>query len=95
MAALDAKKTLKSLLRKGFIESENRSDDHKYLEFWHNNRCVTHTKISHGEKELGAYLIKQMYTQCRINKEQFMDLARCPLSQAEYLQILEAQGLLD
>ncbi len=86
MAALDSKKTHRNLKKKGFVESPG---DHKYLEFFHENKLVLHTKISHGGKsDLDDYLIKQMSVQCKLDKKQFMDLAKCPLSKDRYLAIL-------
>jgi len=35
MNVLDAKKTYKNLKKKGFSESQTKSDDHKYLEFFY------------------------------------------------------------
>ncbi len=94
MAVLDAKKTYKNLKSKGFIDSPNKSDDHKYLEFYQDNRLILHTKISHGEKDLGDFLIKQMSHQCKLSKTEFMDLANCPLSEEKYIQILRDKSIL-
>jgi predicted RNA binding protein YcfA (HicA-like mRNA interferase family) len=94
MAVLDAKKTYKNLKSKGFIDSPNRSDDHKYLEFYQNGKLILYTKISHGEKDLDNFLIKQMSHQCKLSKMEFMDLANCPLSEKKYLEILENQGFI-
>lgn len=94
MAVLDAKKTYKNLKSKGFIDSPTRSDDHKYLELYHNNRLILYTKISHGEKDLGDFLIKQMSHQCKLSKSEFMDLANCPLSEEAYFQILGDKTLI-
>ncbi len=95
MSALDPKKTYKNLKKKGFIDAVNKSDDHKRVEFFYNDKFVLATKISHGKKEIDDYLIKQMYTQCHLDKRDFMDLANCPLSQEEFVEILAKKGLLD
>ncbi len=92
MAVLDAKNTLKNLKKKGFLEAINKSEDHKWLEFWIEDRLIAQTKISHGASDLGDFLIKAMSRQCYLSKEQFMDLAKCPLSQDEYLKILKEKG---
>lgn len=94
MAVLDAKKTYRNLKSKGFIDAPNKSDDHKYLEFYYEDRLVLYTKISHGEKDLGDFLIKQMSHQCKLSKSEFMDLANCPLSEDEYLKILKDKEFL-
>ena len=95
MAVLDAKKTYKNLKSKGFEDAENKSDDHKYLNFFYNEKLILHTKISHGAKDLNDFLIKQMSSQCKLSKEQFKDLANCPLSESEYLQILKENEIIE
>ncbi len=95
MAVLDAKKTYKNLLKKGFEDASSKSDDHKWLELFHKGMLVLHTKISHGEKDLGDFLIKQMSSQCKLTKSDFMDLANCPLSKEKYFKILEDNGIID
>jgi hypothetical protein len=95
MSVLDSKKTYKNLKSKGFIDSVSKSDDHKYLELFHNGKLVCYTKISHDSSDLGDFLIKQMSVQCCLDKKNFMDLANCPLSQEDYMKILQEKGKLD
>ncbi len=92
MAVLDSKITYKNLKKKGFVDAPG---DHKFLEFYHNNKLILHTKISHGsKKDIDDYLIKQMSVQCQLDKNQFIDLAKCPLSKEQYLKILNEKGQL-
>ena len=94
MSTLDPKKTYSNLKKKGFIDSTNKSDDHKYLDLNYNGKHVLHTKISHGSNDLGAHLISQMSRQCGLSKNEFIDLANCPLSFEEYIKVLEKKGML-
>jgi hypothetical protein len=67
MAALDSKDTYRNLKKKGFIDSPG---DHKFLELYHNNKLILHTKLSHGgKKDIDDYLIKQMSVQCQLDKK--------------------------
>jgi hypothetical protein len=91
MPVLDAKKTYQNLLSKGFIAAKG---DHKFLEFFHNGKFILHTKISHGEKELQDFHIGMMKRQCKLEKKEFIDLASCPLSAEQYLQILKENGTI-
>jgi hypothetical protein len=91
MAVLDPKETHRNLLKKGFV---NAPGDHKRLEYYYNDKLILHTKISHGTKEIGDYLIKQMYVQCQLSKGEFIDLAKCPLSKEEYFNILKDKGII-
>lgn len=93
MAAISTKDTVKNLRKKGFVEV---SGDHRYLELIHKGRVILHTKVSHGsKKDIDDYLIKQMSYQCKLDKKQFLDLARCPLSKEAYLEMLKQQGLVE
>lgn len=94
MSVLDPKKTYRNLKKKGFIDSPDKSDDHKYLELHHEGKFVLYTKISHGNSDIDDFLIKQMSDQCKLSKKEFMDLANCPLSKGKYLKILESKKVL-
>ena len=92
MASLDKNTTYKNLKKKGFVDTDG---DHKYLEFIHNGKTILFTKVSHGSsKEIDDYLIKQMYIQCKLDKKNFINLAKCPLSKDAYLQILQDKNML-
>lgn len=91
MPVLDAKKTYQNLLSKGFKASKG---DHKYLEYYCNGKFILHTKISHGEKDLQDFHIGMMKRQCKLEKNEFLDLANCPLSESQYLEILKTNGTI-
>jgi hypothetical protein len=91
MAVLDAKKTYGNLLSKGFKSGKG---DHKFLEFYCKGKYILQTKISHGEKELESFHVGMMSRQCKLDKKRFIDLANCPLSGEEYLEILRTNGVI-
>jgi predicted RNA binding protein YcfA (HicA-like mRNA interferase family) len=93
MAAISTKETVKNLRKKGF---EQVAGDHRYLVLLYKGKEVLHTKVSRGsKKDIDDYLIKQMSYQCKLDKKQFLDLARCPLSKEAYLELLKQQGFVD
>ena len=92
MASLNGKRTLENLLNKGFLKSKG---DHNYLEFWYNGKYVLQTFCSHNGQDINDYLIVKMKKQCKLNKEQFFDLAECPLSRERYIEILAENGVID
>lgn len=94
MSVLDPLKTYQNLKKKGFVDSANKSNDHKYLELFHNGKFVLYTKLSHGKKDIDDHLIKQMSVQCYLDKNDFMNLSNCPLSKEDYFEILDKKGLL-
>lgn len=90
---LDKNKALKNLKNKGFSIAKHKSDDHHYLEFYHNDLLILYTKISHGsKKDIDSYLIKQMSDQCKLSKSDFAELVNCTLSQEGYIDILSEKG---
>lgn len=95
MSVLDHNKTYQNLKKKGFIDSPTKSVDHKHVEFFHNEKYILSTKLSHDKKDIENYLIKQMSFQCHLDKIDFIDLAKCPLSKEDYLDILRKKGLLE
>lgn len=93
---IDKKKTYKNLKKKGFVDNKNKSDDHLYLDYFHNGKYILYTKVSHGStKDIDISLIKQMANQCKLSNKDFQDLANCPLSKEGYLAKLKVQGLID
>ena len=93
---LDKNKAYKNLKKKGFIDSIDHSNDHKYLEFFYNGKMILYTKLSHGSKnDLDDYLIKQMSSQCKLSKQDFADLVNCPLSKEKYIEILKKIGEIE
>jgi len=95
MPALDPRKTLNNLKKKGFADAKNKSKDHIRLEFWHNGKLTrAHTKFSHNFQELNDFLIGQMSKQLCLSRRQFIDLSECPLNQKDYQKILKDQGFL-
>jgi len=82
------------LYKKGFEDLNNKSDEHIYLEFYYEGEFILYTKLSHNMDDLGDFLIGQMSKQCKLKKDDFLNLARCPLSQEEYEQKLRDQNLI-
>ena len=95
MAVLDAKKTYKNLLKKGFDDAQHKSADHKWLELFYDGKLILHTKVSHGENDLGNFLIRQMSYQCKLSKDEFTDLVNCPMSKKQYFDILQKNGFIE
>lgn len=93
---LEKNKAYKNLKKKGFEDSLDHSNDHKYLEFFFEGKMILYTKLSHGsKKDLDDYLIKQMSSQCKLTKQQFADLVNCPLSKEAFIEILRDKGELE
>ena len=95
MAPLDSKKTYNAMCSKGFKEAQNKSNDHKRIEFWHKGKLTrSRTKFSHNNQEIDDYLIREMSKQINLTKKQFIEFAKCTLSEDGYAEILRSQNLL-
>lgn len=94
MSVLDPEKTYRNLKKKGFVDSVNKSVDHRHLDLFHEGKFILTTKISHNSDDIGDNLIRKMSFQCKLTKNDFMDLCKCPLSKELYFKMLEKKGLL-
>jgi predicted RNA binding protein YcfA (HicA-like mRNA interferase family) len=88
------KDVVKSLLKKGFVESEG-SRHRKFKLYDKSARTSVATVISHGESELREVLAGVVARQLHLNTRQLDDLVKCPMSHDEYLSILRQKGILD
>jgi len=96
MAQIDKSKITKSLLKKGFRQSEN---DHHNFRFYYKGKVTSiRTKLSHGSdyKTYGDNLIGQMKKQLKFqNTKETMEFLRCSLSEKEYIKILLKQKVFN
>ncbi|MEP7323399.1 MAG: hypothetical protein ABI761_15850 [Saprospiraceae bacterium] len=95
MASLDQRSTISNLAKKGFVLSQKKGKDHIWLEFWYNGKISQAiTKFSHNYQDLDDHLISRISKQIFLNKIEFLDLVKCPLSQDGYVVILKNKGIL-
>lgn len=78
---------MSSLGKKGFTETDSYRD-HYYFMYYTQSGKKTRiiTKLSRGThyKSIGNSLLNMMAKECKLNKNDFMDLIDCPLSRADY-----------
>jgi len=95
MNPLDSKMTYKSMCKKGFKDTVNKSNDHKRVEFWYNGKLTRcRTKFSHNGQEINDYLISEMAKQVSLSKKEFVEFAKCNLSEDEYVTILRTKNII-
>jgi len=70
------------------------SGDHVRALFYVNDVLVLKTKRSHGSGKIDGNVRHFIRQQMKLNEAQFTLAIDCPLTRAEYLQILGAKGLL-
>jgi hypothetical protein len=89
----DKRKVEEALLKKGF---EDKEGDHHFF-IYHTlqgKKSSIRTKTSHTPKmkEISDAILAQMAKQCRLNKQDFMNLIDCPLSREQYEARLTENG---
>jgi hypothetical protein len=94
MTAYSSKKISASLVKKGFLEIEDRADKKYYLTL-DGKKVGIHTFVSHGTKEYGERLIGEMKKQLRLSKKEFIDLIDCPMTKEDYIQLLIKKGYIE
>lgn len=84
----------RGLKTKGFTLE---TGDHRYFVYHTASGSLTDvwTKTSRGShyKSLGPFHLGEMARQCRLKKNQFLDLIDCPLSRSAYEKILAEAGV--
>lgn len=93
MATRKCKDIEDALVRKGF---QRREGDHEYFVYHRVSdakKTTVFTKMSHGEREVGDFLLGHMAKQCRVSRGDFLDLVDCPLDRAGYEAKLAALGI--
>ncbi len=90
---LERAKVQENLPRKGFLETDDRKHIFYHL---HHEGKKTHirTQVSHGSKYkvLGDDLVSKMARQCKLTTKNFIGLAECNVSQADYIRLLKEAG---
>jgi hypothetical protein len=76
----------------GFRVDSSRAD--VKADLWIGGRFLFRTYRSHGSGKLSGQIPTFIRQKMRLNEGQFMDAIKCPLSRADYYEILRAKGLL-
>lgn len=93
MATFKEKDVIKSLKKKGFVKT--KKGKHKFFNFKYNNKITSiNTHFSNNGQEIDDGLISLMAKQVYLTNSQFKDLVNCPLSEADYIEILIGKGIL-
>ena len=88
---MDSRKVVKSLLAKGFQESDN---DHKYFTLYiDGNKTSVYTKVSHGASEIADPILTCMQKQMRLSKREFQSFVDCHLSKDGYANLIQERHL--
>lgn len=82
MSPMKARSIASGLEAKGFRRSDKH---HVFFHLWVGGlKTAVHTRISHGEKEIGDPLVSAMSRDVKLSRKDFARLIDCPMSQQEY-----------
>jgi hypothetical protein len=94
---VDTKVAEKSLQKKGF--RRDKSKDHVYYHYHYNGLATgifTYTSHGSGYKEIGPDNLSSMRRQLKLETvRQTIELLKCPMSEAEYVEHLTEAGFLE
>lgn len=93
---IERSEIMANLPKKGFVEENGRK--HIFFHFTiEGKKTPIRTHVSHGSKykTLGDDLVSAMAKQCKVTSKNFCGLAECTISEAEYIELLEAGGHID
>lgn len=90
MAVLETRLIRSGLPKKGFVENNSH---HKYFHLFVNSKKTgLSVKMSHGKDEADDFIISFMAKRAGLNKKEFIDLVKCPLSYEDYVKLLIERG---
>ena len=97
MATVSRRLTEKNLSKKGFRWKKDRGKHRVYVYCIKNTETGVFTLFPHSSRvrDLSDSLISDMAEQCKLPRADFLRLARCPMKQAEYSDILLRDGHVD
>lgn len=94
MTTRKARDISSKLCSKGF--HMNRKADHcQYFLYVNGVRTRICNKISHGENEIGDFLIQKMAAQLKLDKADFLRLVDCAMSEERYRSLMISQGFIE
>jgi hypothetical protein len=93
MVSLKGQKAHRSFLKKGF--KDERDKKHIFYYFYFNGKKSTiYTKMSHNPGDLNDYLIGRMADQLKLEKNDFVELVKCPLLEENLIEIYKQKSLI-
>jgi hypothetical protein len=84
-----------ALARKGFVKEKGGDHDWYYL-YYAGKQTSVRTKLSRGSSyEYAGTLLRKVFSQLKMDKQQFTDFVKCPLTPEMYIDILISANILE
>ena len=97
MANVGRQLTERNLRKKGFKWKKDRGKDRIYVYCVGNTETAVFTMLSQSRrvKDLGDRLISDMAKQCKLSRGDFLRLVKCPMTEAQYRDVLRQAGHIE
>jgi len=90
MTVFSTRELRAALEKKGF---KRRNGHHTFYTLYVNGKKTSiRTKISHGSRDYGPNLLRQIGRQLRLSSRDLEDFVKCPLTEEVYIQKLLEEG---
>jgi len=77
------------------LELEVRSTTHHYGWFTYQGKKILRVHYSHGKGEIPGKVSDKIRSQLKLSQDDLRKLVNCPLSVADYIEILKRKDLID
>jgi hypothetical protein len=76
------------------LNLEVRSTTHHYGWFTYQGKKVLRVHYSHGKGDIPGKVSDKIRSQLKLSQDDLRELINCPLSVADYIEILKRKGLI-
>lgn len=92
----EREKIRKALKGKGYVEVTKKKDHDFFYLFLNGVKYPIFTKLSRGSsyKEYSDDLVRDVYKQIRLSKDEFTEYVECSLRLEDYVQLLTEQNVI-
>jgi hypothetical protein len=76
------------------LDLEVRSTTHHYGWFTYQGKKILRVHYSHGKGDIPGKVSDKIRNQLKLSQDDLRELINCPLSVADYIEILKRKGLI-
>lgn len=77
------------------LDLKVRSTGHNYGWLIVNGKKILRVHYSHGKGDIPEKVVNKIRGQLKLSKKDFKELADCPLTYKEYINVLKQKGIID
>jgi hypothetical protein len=77
------------------LNLEVRSTTHHYGWFTYQGKKILRVHYSHGKGDIPGKVSDKIRSQLKLSQDDLRELINCPLSVADYIEILKRKGLIN